>query len=86
MNHLLGLWLLGNENESETVREGLDAKIDSYAAGKLEHAVDTILSIWETSNKEGVAPSASVTPPGLRGRTSSAPPHSTLQGTTCGLH
>lgn len=58
MNHLLGVWLSGNKEESKAVRKKLDEKIDSYAAGELEHAVDAISSIWEISisNKEGPAP------------------------------
>lgn len=63
MNHLLALWLSGNEKESTTIRVKLDEKIDSYAAGELGHAVDTILFIWEISGKEGAAPSTSVAPP-----------------------
>jgi len=54
--------LSGNEKESRTVREKLDKKIDSYAAGKLEHAVDTISSIWEVSNEETEDPSTSIAP------------------------
>ena len=57
VNHLLGVWLSGDEKESKAVREGLDEKISAYAAGELEHAVDAMLSIWETSSKEGPAPS-----------------------------
>ena len=68
VNHLLGLWLSGDEKESKTVREKLDEKIDNYAAGKLEHAVDAMLSIWEISNKEGATPSISVAPPKWRRR------------------
>jgi len=63
VNHLLGLWLSGNEKVSKAIREKLDEKIECYAAGKLDHAVDAILSIWEISNKEEVAPSPSVAPP-----------------------
>jgi len=56
VNHLLDVWLSGSEGESKTVREKLDEKIDSYAAGELEYAADTILSIWEVSNQEATAP------------------------------
>ena len=62
VNHLLGVWLYGDEKESKAVREGLDEKINAYAAGELEHAVDAMLSIWETSNKEGPAPSIPAAP------------------------
>ncbi|KAF9646320.1 hypothetical protein BDM02DRAFT_253709 [Thelephora ganbajun] len=51
VNHLLGVWLSGSEKESKVVREKLEEKIDSYAAGELKHAVDAISSIWEISSK-----------------------------------
>jgi len=57
VNHLLGVWLSGSEEESKTVRAKLEEKIDSFAAGGLEHAVDAISAIWEISNKEGPVPS-----------------------------
>ena len=39
VNHLLSTWLSGSETESSrTVREKLEQKIDSYAAGELDHA------------------------------------------------
>jgi len=53
VNCLLSVWLLGSEGESTAVRDKLDEKIDSYAAGKLDHAVDIISSIWEVSSGEG---------------------------------
>ena len=52
VNHLLSTWSSGSETESSrTVREKLEQKIDSYAAGELDHAVDIISSIWEISRK-----------------------------------
>jgi hypothetical protein len=57
VNHLLGVWLSGSEEESRAVRGRLDEKIDSYAAGGMEHAVDAMSSILEISNKEGPVPS-----------------------------
>lgn len=51
VNHLLSIWLSGGE-ESKAIRDRLEEKIDSYGAGKLDHAVDAILCIWEVSNKE----------------------------------
>ena len=46
--------------ESKAVRQGLEEKIDSYAAGELRHAADAISCIWEISNKEDpVLPSPS---------------------------
>lgn len=51
VNHLLNVCLSGGE-ESKAVREGLEEKIDSYGAGKLDHAVDAVLCIWEISNEE----------------------------------
>jgi len=57
VNHLLRVWLSGSEEESKVVRMKLEEKIDSFAAGGLEHAVDAITSIWEISTKEGPVPS-----------------------------
>ena len=57
MNHLLNSWLSGSEEGSGAIRKELEQKMDSYAAGKLEHAVDVVSSIWEMSNKEGTIPS-----------------------------
>ena len=55
VNHLLSTWLSGSETESSRiVREKLEEKIDSYAAGELDHAVDIISSIWEISRKGDV--------------------------------
>ena len=51
VNHLLRIWLSAGE-ESKVVRKKLEEKIDSYAAGKLDHAVDTILHIWQISNEQ----------------------------------
>lgn len=68
VNHLLAIWLSGSGEEPETVREKLDEKIDSYAAGELEHAVDVISSIWKISNQDKPVPSdpTSHPPPFLR--------------------
>lgn len=50
VKYLLKVWLSGGEEESKAVRAGLDEKIDIYAAGGLDHAVDVMSSIWEISN------------------------------------
>lgn len=63
VNHLLNVWLSGDEKRSRAVREELEKKIDSYAAGELEHAVDAMSSIWEISNKEGPVSSVPVQHP-----------------------
>ena len=62
VNHLLNIWLSGNEKESRAVRGELERKIDSYATGELEHAVDTMAFIWDISNKEGPIPSEPASP------------------------
>ena len=63
VNHLLNIWLSGNGKESRAVRWELERKIDSYAAGELEHAVDAMTFIWDISNKEGPVPSEPTSPP-----------------------
>jgi hypothetical protein len=60
VNYLLDIWLSREGEESEAVRKKLDEKIDSYAAGKLDHAVDAMLCVWETSNKKKEKPATSV--------------------------
>ena len=51
VGHLLSKWLAGGE-ESKAIREKLEEKIDSYGQGKLDHAVDAVLCIWDISNQE----------------------------------
>jgi len=50
VKYLSKVWLSGGEEVSKAVRAGLDEKIDSYAAGRLDHAVDVMSSVWEISN------------------------------------
>lgn len=56
VKYLIHVWLEGGEG-SEAVRAKLDEKIVSYGAGKLDHAVDAMSSIWEGSIK-GPVPSS----------------------------
>ena len=62
VNRLLCVWLSGSEEESKVVRQKLDEKIGGYATGELGHAVATITSIWEISDKEGPLPSEPAPP------------------------
>ena len=48
--HLVSVWLSGGE-ESKALHQKLDEKIDSYAAGELGHAVETVSSIWDLAGK-----------------------------------
>lgn len=52
VKHLLHVWMSGGDEESIAARRGLEEKIDSYAAGELEHAAEAISCIWEFSNGE----------------------------------
>lgn len=45
--HLSSVWLSGNQNESKALHKKLDEVIDSYAAGRLEHAAEAIYSLWK---------------------------------------
>jgi len=56
VNHLLSVWLSGGEEESKELHKKLDERIDSYAAGELEHAVEAISSIWELARKDEALP------------------------------
>jgi len=53
--HLVSVWLSGGE-ESKALHQKLDEKIDSYAAGELGHAVETVSSIWDLSSKKKALP------------------------------
>ena len=55
--HLLSIWLSGSEEESKALHKKLDEKIDSYAAGELEHAEEAISSIWDLARKKEPLPS-----------------------------
>ena len=55
VTHLVSVWLSGGE-ESKALHSRLDEKIDSYAAGELEHAAEAVSSIWDLSrNKEALS-------------------------------
>ena len=54
--HLLSIWLSGSGEESKAIRKKLDEKIDSYAAGELEHAEEAISSIWDLARKKEPLP------------------------------
>jgi len=53
---LVSVWLSGG-GESAALHKKLDEKIDSYASGELEHAVEAISAIWDLSRKKGALPS-----------------------------
>ena len=57
------VWSSGSEKESTAVREKLDEKIRSYAAGELQHAVDVVSSIWKVSNEPKPAVPRPAPPP-----------------------
>jgi len=57
VRHLLSVWLSGDEEESEALHKKLDEKIDSYAAGELEHASEAVFAIWDISHKNDALPS-----------------------------
>jgi hypothetical protein len=62
VNHLVSIWLSGGEEESKELHQKLDEKIDSYAAGELEHAAEAISSIWDLARNNEPPP------PVIRGR------------------
>lgn len=57
--HLVYVWLSREGKESKAVREKFEEKIDGYSAGKLDHAADVMLCIWEMSNKKDERPASS---------------------------
>ena len=54
--YLLSVWLSESEEGSGALHKKLDEKIDSYAAGELEHASETISAIWDMSRKNEASP------------------------------
>ena len=57
VNHLVSVWLSGNEEKSQALHKKLDEKIEKYAAGELEHAAEAIFSIWDSAHKNEAPPS-----------------------------
>ena len=57
VNHLVSVWLSGNEEKSQALHKKLDEKIEKYAAGELEHAAEAIFSIWVSAHKHEALPS-----------------------------
>ena len=70
VNHLLSIWLSGGEEEAKELHKKLDEKIDSYAAGELEHAAEAVSSIWDLARKDEPLPPASKSHKGSRGHKS----------------
>lgn len=60
VNYLVDVWLSREGEESKAVREKLEEKIDDYGAGKLVHAADAMLCIWEMSNQNDEESATSV--------------------------
>ena len=56
INRLLSVWLSGSEKSGE-IHKKLGEKIDSYAAGELEHAAEAISSIWDLAQTNEALPS-----------------------------
>ena len=56
--HLLSVWFSGGEEESKALHKRLDEKLDTYAAGQLEHAAEAITSVWDLARKNQALPSA----------------------------
>lgn len=54
VNCLFSVWSSGSGEESKTLQNELDEKIDSYAAGELKHAAQVMSSIWGLSRKQEV--------------------------------
>lgn len=55
VTRLVSVWLSGGE-ESGALHKKLDEKIDEYVAGRLEHAVEAVSSIWDLSRKKETPP------------------------------
>ena len=51
VHHLLSVLSSGSSEISKTIHKDLDERIESYTAGELKHARETIALIWKTSRK-----------------------------------
>jgi len=47
--HLVSVVSRANNESAETLCEKIDEKVDSYANGDLDHAVDVITLLWKLS-------------------------------------
>jgi len=49
--HLASVWFRGGEESAERLGERIDEKVDSYANGELDHAMEAMTFLWELSRK-----------------------------------
>lgn len=52
VNRLASLWLRGDEESADDIGERVDEKIDGYANGELDHAMEAMALLWELSTEK----------------------------------
>ena len=57
-NHLASILSGANEDSAKDLCYKFDEKIESYANGDLDHALDTITLLWELAKAGGLPPPA----------------------------
>ena len=57
VNRLASLWFRGDEESAQSISQRADEKIDGYANGELNHAVEAITLLWEHSRCLDLNPS-----------------------------
>ena len=60
INKLASLWM--EDSTTERTRISVEAKIDSFVGGDLEHATEVLSALWEIVNKDGEIKVSSSTP------------------------
>lgn len=56
VNHLASVLSGANEDSAKDLCGRIDEKIDSYANGDLDHAVDAITLLWQLAKAGGPSP------------------------------
>ena len=51
VSQLASLWLRGDEESAQSIGQRADEKIDSYANGELDHAMEAMTLLWEHSRR-----------------------------------
>lgn len=56
VNYLASIWFRGDEEPAEGLGKRIDKKVDSYANGELDHAMEAMTLLWELSREDGDLP------------------------------
>ena len=56
VNHLVSILSSGNKESAEGLGERIDEKVDSYANGESNHAMEAITLLWELLREDAGSP------------------------------